>query len=178
MLNYLTKAELSRFELRPSEVQLEKTRASRYASSPTKVTVFLSHSHKDAGLVKRAAAFLKSLGVEIYVDWLDGDMPSTTSPETAKKLKKKISEHKKFILLATENSRESKWVPWELGFADTKKGMKNIAILPVAESETTYKGTEFVGIYPLIRKSFSDGEWIVRCDDPSIFSELAKWLES
>lgn len=176
MLNYLTKSELSSFDLGASEVLFEQARASRFAASSSRVTVFLSHSHKDASLVKNAVAFLKSFDVEIYVDWLDDEMPTTTSPETAKKLKQKISEHLKFILLATENSKESKWVPWELGFADTKKGMKNIAILPIAESSTSYKGTEFVGIYPLIRKSFSDGEWIVRCDDPSIFTPLSKWL--
>lgn len=176
MLNYLTKSELSSFELGASEVLFEQSRATRFAASSSRVTVFLSHSHKDAGLVKNAAAFLKSLGVEIYVDWLDGDMPATTSPETAKKLKEKISEHQKFILLATENSKESKWVPWELGFADTTKGMKNIAILPIAESSTSYKGTEFVGIYPLIRKSFLDEDWLVRCDDPSIYTSLSKWL--
>lgn len=176
MLNYLTKEELSGFDLKASEYLFEQARASRYAASSSRVTVFLSHSHKDAEYVKRAAAFLKSLGVEVYVDWLDDGMPETTSPQTAKKLKEKISEHQKFILLATENSKDSKWVPWELGFADTKKGMGNIAILPIAESSTSYKGTEFIGIYPIIRRSFSTDDWIVRCEDPNIFMELSKWL--
>ena len=126
--------------------------------------------------MKNAVAFLKTLKADVYIDWLDQEMPQKTSPETAKKLKEKIREHDKFVMLATKNSKESKWVPWELGFADEVKGMQNIAVLPVSASSASYEGTEFVGIYPVIRKSFASDDWIVKCEDPSIFRELSQWL--
>lgn len=176
MLNYLTRAELTRYNLKPYNLAFDRAIARRYSSFSSIVTVFLSHSHKDAGFVENAAAFLKSHGAVVYVDWLDREMPAITSPETAKKLKEKISEHRKFILLATDNSKESSWIPWELGIADTKKGLLNIAILPIAESSSVFKGTEFVGIYPVVQKSFATGEWVVWCHELSTSTELSSWL--
>jgi hypothetical protein len=178
MHNYLTESALKEFSLKRTEYLTEQILVSLSASLGTKTTIFLSHSHLDSGLVKNAVAFLKALNADVYIDWLDQDMPAETTPETAKKLKEKIREHDKFILLATKNSRESKWVPWELGYADEVKGMRKIAILPIAESATNYSGTEFVGIYPFIRKRFGSDEWIVRCEDPTIFKELSDWLTS
>lgn len=175
MHNYLTSEALKGFSLKASDL-LEHTLASKQAVNERRHSVFLSHSHKDKDIVKNAVAFLKSLGVNVYVDWMDEGMPSETTPETARKIKGKIKEHRKFVVLATANSKESKWVPWELGYADTAKGIQHIAILPVADSATTYAGTEFVGIYPIIRKSFTDGSWIVRLEEPSIFTDLSSWL--
>lgn len=177
MTKYITAEELETANLRKSSLgSYERTIASFFAATGTKKTVFLSHSHKDKELVSKVVAFIKSTGSEIYVDWLDEDMPRETTSETANKLKEKIKEHSKFLLLATSNSRESKWVPWELGFADEVKGMANIAIFPVADSATTFEGTEFVGIYPIIRRSSLDSSWIVSCENPSIFSSLENWL--
>lgn len=64
--------------------------------------MFLSHKHDEVEDFKNAIALLKGRGVNVYVDWMDEDMPKTTSGITANKLKKKISENRKFILLATE----------------------------------------------------------------------------
>lgn len=179
MHSYLTKAELQEFSIGTQEVVVEKLMtALGSAFNFEQTTVFLSHSHKDAGLVRNAVAFLKSLSADVYVDWLDEEMPDETSPETAKLLKEKIKEHDKFIVLATENSKNSKWVPWELGYADEVKGMRRIAVLPVAESASSYSGTEFVEIYPFVRKRFNSDEWVVNCDDPVIFKELSDWLTS
>jgi hypothetical protein len=61
-------------------------------------------------------------------------MPPTTSHLTAAKLKERIQQSGRFVLLATENSGESKWVPWVLGAADGFKGVPSIAIFPAVES--------------------------------------------
>ena len=75
-------------------------------------TIFLSHSHDDKEEVKRAVVFLRSIGVRVYIDWLDPSMPPFTSAETADKIKKKIKECNKFILLATNSAIASKWCNW------------------------------------------------------------------
>jgi hypothetical protein len=67
-------------------------------------TIFLSHSHDDKEEVKKAVVFLRSIGVRLYIDWLDPSMPPFTNAETAEKIKKKIKECSKFILLATNNA--------------------------------------------------------------------------
>ena len=91
-----------------------------------KARIFLSHSHKDRDIIEDALAFLLAWGQYVYVDWLDEAMPLSTSAETADKIKIKIKTLDKFIVLLTENSKESKWVPWELGYAD---GVKRLIIL-------------------------------------------------
>ena len=86
-----------------------------------KITVFLSHSHKDKELVVGLIELLAEQGFYIYVDWNDLDMPRITSRETARKIKEKISELQLFFFLATENGLNSKWCPWELGVVDSSE---------------------------------------------------------
>jgi hypothetical protein len=77
-------------------------------------------------------------------------MPRITSARTADFLKTRIRLCDKFVLLATTNARNSKWVPWELGFADEAKGMQHVAILPVADSNGKWEGNEYMGLYQRI----------------------------
>ena len=62
-----------------------------------RTSVFLSHSHLDAKIIKPVVVFLRSMGVDVYVDWMDETMSKATNGETAQKLKTKIKENEKFI---------------------------------------------------------------------------------
>ena len=75
----------------------------------SQTTIFLSHSHYDSEYVKDVVVFLRKMGVNVYVDWMDDTMPKETSGNTAALLKQKIKENDKFIFLATNKSIESKW---------------------------------------------------------------------
>ncbi len=107
------------------------------ASRVGEIAVFLSHKHDEAKELKDAIALLHSLGVSVYVDWMDEGMPSVTSGQTAERIKQKIQANKKFILLATDAAIASKWCNWELGYGDAHKYVKDIALLPVAENDGT-----------------------------------------
>ena len=39
-----------------------------------RTSVFLSHSHLDAKIIKPVVVFLRSMGVDVYVDWMDETM--------------------------------------------------------------------------------------------------------
>jgi hypothetical protein len=134
--------------------------------------VFLSHSHRDKDLVTHTARFLKSQGGEVFVDWLSDGMPENVTGETAKRLKEQIKSHHKFVLLVTNNSRNSKWVPWELGIADGERTLTNIASLGVADDDGEYHGNEYLEIYPTIEK-FA-GKWVVL--DEEFCCPLNEWL--
>ena len=54
------------------------------------VTVFLSHKHNDKTHVKDMIALLNDLGVNVYIDWQDYEMPITTDGTTAKLIKKEL----------------------------------------------------------------------------------------
>ncbi|MDN3708832.1 hypothetical protein QW060_17160, partial [Myroides ceti] len=80
----------------------------------------------------------------------DDGMPKTTSGITASRIKEKIKENDKFILLATENAINSKWCNWELGLGDAAKYINNIAILPIKKDYSDFSGNEYLQIYPYI----------------------------
>ncbi len=132
----------------------------RYFNAKTaydsKVTVFLSHKHKDLEEVEEAAGvieLLEDLGAKVYIDSMDNKMPKQTTGETAARIKEIIKYCDKFILLATERAIESYWCNWELGIGDVHKFQKHIAILPIKEKgeyDHQYEGNEYLQIYPHI----------------------------
>ena len=109
-------------------------------------TAFLCHSHKDKDLVEKTALMLKRAGWNVYIDWADDTMPIKPNQETAKKIQTKIKDSNYFLFLATSNSTSSKWCPWEIGYADGVKSLKNILIIPTKEDSSDY-GTEYLDLY-------------------------------
>ena len=131
----------------PSDSELKRIRGQGYA------TAFLSHSHKDRSLAQRIQAFLQAQGWSVYIDWQDAEMPSTPNRETAEKLQAKIRDLAWFLFLATANSMASRWCPWELGYADAKKGLRRIAIIPTADDSGSPHGSEYLELYNRIDKT-------------------------
>lgn len=157
-----------------------------------KVNIFLSHKHNEKAELDSAISLLKKIGVNIYVDWLDEEMPKNTSGKTAQRIKTKIIENDKFILLATESAICSKWCNWELGFGDAQKYIKNIAIFPVRENGSNFSGSEYLDIYPRIEYVsknsvtkwiggfFDEGYYIINPkneDGSSNYKKLEIWLK-
>lgn len=143
---YFTEQQLERFA---DSYELEK-RANQYlteSKASAKLSIFLSHSHEDAKRAKGIIRHFASLGIEVYVDWNDSGMPRVTSRETAEKIKIKIDENRLFMVLATRNALNSKWVPWEIGVADKSKGEAAILIVPVADSSGNFAGSEYLQLY-------------------------------
>lgn len=128
----------------------ESLRTFKNESSYLKTKIFLSHKHDEKEFLEGAISLLKTFGVDVYVDWLDDGMPKTTSGQTAVRIKEKIKENHKFILLATEDAINSKWCNWELGLGDAAKYIENIALLPIKNDYNDFSGSEYLEIYPYV----------------------------
>jgi hypothetical protein len=114
--------------------------------------IFLSHSIRDAEIVRGAHILLKRLGYSVYVDWIvDRDLDrEAVSPATALQLKRRMRQCESLLYLATKNTSDSKWMPWELGFFDGY-GDGRVAILLVFEGQRhEYEGQEYLGVYPYV----------------------------
>jgi hypothetical protein len=109
-------------------------------------TAFLCHSHRDAVLVKGFISTIARMGWRLYVDWTDTEMPPVPNRETAKRIQAKIVELSYFLFLATPSSMASRWCPWEIGYADGKKDLDRIIIIPTSEGGATY-GNEYLQLY-------------------------------
>ncbi len=146
---------------------------------PGNVLVFLSHSHTDNNTAHWAINLIKRYGGNAWVDWLDPEMPSQTNAETATMLKRKITSCQKFILLATPDALQSRWVPWELGYADSVKTLDNVALLPIRDDNYDYPENEYLGIYKSIQQA-EDGQFGVFPPPPNDENgiSLKRWLTS
>ena len=159
-----------------------------------KTTIFLSHKHDELDDLQDIIGFLEhEYNTKVYIDSKDSSMPKVTSGRTAMQIKERITKCNKFILLATNAAIESKWCNWELGYGDSKKYKKNIALFPMknrGEADYTYKGSEYMSIYPYISyyngtEKYSTGEYIERGHyireqregEPSLITPLKKWLQ-
>lgn len=175
---FITRSQIQAYErgisVANESVASMQAKAVSLNSASAQVTIFLSHSSKDRELLKPTISFLRSHGVSVYVDWMDEGMPDVVSGETAKRIKAKIRDQKKFMVIVTENSKDSRWIPWELGFADPVKGMEHIAILPISDNGS-FAQNEYMKIYPKIQRV--NDIWWVWIDDPTSLTQLTDWLK-
>jgi hypothetical protein len=142
-------------------------------------TIFLSHSHKEKDVVEQAKLFFENLGISIYVDWADQTMPDKTDGQTAQKIKNQIiTLNDKFILLATNNAITSRWCNWEIGIADPfKLAKKKMALLPLADNNGSWEGSEYLRIYPRIEEGITDpNQYWVWYPDKTL-ETITDWLK-
>jgi len=130
------------------------------AATKTKTSfdVFLSHSTSDAEIILGVKGVLEDYGKTVYVDWLEDpqlDRRNVTAA-SAEVIRARMRQCKSLVYVHTENSGNSKWMPWELGYFDGFNGA--VAILPVtSKSEASFKGQEYLGIYPYMDEAPSKG---------------------
>jgi len=116
-------------------------------------TAFLCHSHHDSELANGLVQLLSEAGWRVYIDWQDAQMPESPNQETAQRIKQKIVDLEYFLFLATPKSMASRWCPWEVGYADGKKHLDRILIVPTVDGAHTH-GSEYLHLYR--RVDFSD----------------------
>lgn len=180
MARNVTKAELRTFTANRSQSSRKQGFESIASSSGN--STFLSHSSKDQELLEGTIEVLHNHGARVYIDEIDPEMPPYTSAETANLLKQRISQTKRFVLLTTENSKDSRWVPWELGIADGDKGLMNIALFPASDraGNDHWTSWEYLGLYRRIvwgkLSGYKDELWMVLDAKASTAVPLKKWL--
>ncbi len=140
--------------IKQSTLRAASTRPSvRVAKSITEArqiglrTAFLCHSHYDVTLVDGFVKFAKEMGWNLYVDWQDTSLPDKPDRNTADKIKYKIKECDIFLFLATKNSMQSRWCPWEIGYADGVKNIEKITIIDTIDDNGVHVGSEYLQLY-------------------------------
>jgi hypothetical protein len=159
-----------------SSIRLQ--RSAKAFSVTKKYDVFLSHAFKDAEVVEGIKNFLESKGLSVYVDWLENPEldRSKVTPKTAETLRLAMRNSKTLLYAASANASASKWMPWELGYADALHG--KVAILPLAPANQllqAYEGQEYLGIYPYIDE-VSGSLFINSQRNPSRYLTQNRWI--
>lgn len=137
---------------------------------------FFAHSSDDIELIKKIIEYFYMLGAKPYIDKDDMELPEKTDIDTAKKLKSNIDACKRFVLVVTDNSINSKWVSWELGLAGMLKTYENVAILPIESVNVSERfiGNEYFGIYKQIRER--NGKLIIYNPENEKTIPIKEWL--
>lgn len=145
--------------------------------------IFLSHSTRDSELVAGLKLLLEDMGFKVYVDWIEDPQLSRAhvTKHTAKALQARMRQCKTLIYAFSENSSESRWMPWELGYFD---GIKNkVAVMPIAKSQRSdeFKGTEYLGLYYYItidkmQNSTQDAIWVH--ESARVYVNFNAWFTS
>lgn len=145
-------------------------------------TTFLSHSTDEDDLVPGAVHILENHGGKVYVDHRDPTLPETDCLAIAEHLRTVIAGCRKFVMLATPRSKDSKWIPWELGLGDGLRNNTNVALFPLAESaaDQQWAEREYLGLYQRIvwgrLEGSDDPLWLVWNYRTNTAESLTKWL--
>lgn len=155
------------------------------ASAPRVASVFLSHSWRDRAHLDGVIRFFGMLSAPVYVDELDGELPAAVSEETADVLATRIEQCPRLVVLVSPASRQSRWIPWELGLAHGLKGVARVATLPISDrasaNEEEWTQNEYLGMYPRIRWATlkdKSKQWIVTDPRDGRSWRLSYWLTS
>lgn len=145
-------------------------------------TVFLSHSSNDDDLVPGAVRVLEVNGGQVYVDHVDPENSQDSVTDIAEHIRSVIRGCRRFVMLATPRSKDSKWIPWELGLADGIHHEPNIALFPAAQSSVDWEWSEreYLGLYRRIVWGRLEGRedwlWLVWDFRANTAEPLNRWL--
>lgn len=126
-------------------------RKSAQASLTKRFDIFLSHSIGDAEVILGVKELLETDGLSVYVDWMvDPQLDRRkVTPATAARLRQRMNQCGYLLYASSNSSSGSKWMPWELGYFDGRRG--RIGILPVvASAGARFAGVEYLGLYPRV----------------------------
>lgn len=174
-MSFIKEANLRVYAQSTQKIQEAKIYIVKVAQEASK-TIFLSHSHKDKDLAQGMVNYLASLGIKLYVDWQDSGIPRITDRKTAENIKQKITDLNYFLILATPNALNSRWVPWEIGVADQAKGQDKIAIIPVVDQSGKYDGNEYLQLYKHIEDD-EFGKLNVLGSQGWLKNDIKSWLK-
>lgn len=117
--------------------------------------VFLSHAFADADVILGVKELLEENGVVVSVDWMEHPELDRTkvNSQTADVIRGALNKSKSLVFATSEASPNSKWMPWELGYFDGKRGAEKVSVLPlVANAGDTFNGQEYLGLYRKVER--------------------------
>lgn len=178
MANFVTFDDLRR--LAPPLQEAEQLR--KFATANTGKNVFLSYSRADSEFLPTIIMILKNHGATVYVDFSDHRIPSEVSAATAAILRDSMRKCSRLVLFVTTRSKDSRWIPWELGLGDGFHNQENVALFPAADlaTEITWAEREYLGLYRRIVWGRIAGDhedsWIVLNHLDNTALPLRRWL--
>lgn len=170
--------------LRQLGAEGDSARLIKEASTVEGKNVFLSHTSADDDLLPGVIRVLEGHGGRVYVDREDPVLPTLDIFEIANRVRDAVRRCRKLVVLVTPRSKDSRWIPWELGLGDGANWDKNVALFPSAETalEQEWSKQEYLGLYQRVFWGDFEGEekkcWMVLDHRNNAGMKLSNWLRS
>jgi hypothetical protein len=136
--------------------------------------VFLSHKKEDKSECRKIAEYLKEAEIDYYLDELDKDLQQAAAQGNSEliteSIKKSIRESTHMLVVLSEKTYKSQWVPFEIGYGhsaildkDLQEGIKDnrikLAVLTLKDiAENSLP--DFLQVAYIIRGTKSLNEYI------------------
>ena len=124
------------------------------ATADQQFDIFLSHSVADARAIAGLKRILEREYLSVYVDWMvDPHLErQSAGPRTADTLRTRMRQCKSLVYATSRSARNSRWMPWELGYFDGLRGADSVSICLIEEGNGSFVGQEYLGLYKKIEK--------------------------
>lgn len=120
--------------------------------------VFISHHKSDMEYCKKVAAYIMNAGIDVYLDEYDCDLKhqvQTNNPAgVVRCIKKGINNSTHMLCVLSPRTIDSKWVPWEIGYAYDKITIGALTLKGIPEATLP----DYIKTVPIVRgtKSLND----------------------
>ncbi|MBB5052774.1 hypothetical protein HNQ36_002748 [Afipia massiliensis] len=85
------------------------------------IKVFLSHKNEDSEVAGAIAYRLKTIHqIDVYLDVIDRNL-ERSGPDLAEYIRAEMEKCTQLLAVISTKTRESQWVPWEIGVATEKE---------------------------------------------------------
>ena len=79
--------------------------------------VFISHQKKDSDVANTVAEYLLNAGIDIYFDQYDKSIDRSDPHSVVTAIRRGIENSSHMLVIFSQNTFGSMWVPWEIGYA-------------------------------------------------------------
>jgi len=116
--------------------------------------IFISHKQEDHQAALKVEKILKQNDVDTYLDLLDNSLSGDGEKLTAH-IKEKLRECTDLIVILSENTKKSWWVPFEIGMASEKD-------IPIANYLLDdEKLPDYLNFWPRLKKDVDVENYVV-----------------
>ena len=141
--------------------------------------VFLFYHPDDKEFIQPIVNILKSLRVNVFVDYLDDSMLENVTNTTTGLLKAGIDASDKVIMITTNGSKEMAAISYEFGLNGSLKNPGKVVIFPVTAASQEWESKERYLDYGFVNKKFDffnyPEDWLVHLPSGSQIS-LRNWI--
>ena len=175
---FLTKKELVNKPLGTAR-ELNEILERKNGSIDYKKTVFLFYNPSDQALVQPIVNILKSLRINLYVDFVDNDQLENKVTGLAGILKERIDKADKIIFLSTPEGKEILVSSNDFGLNGSLKNTEKVVVFPITKMAQMWEEKNSYERYGFINKKFTlfnfPDDWMIQFPGGEKMS-LKSWI--